>query len=306
MTFPNDTDSDDPRMTRSEYDDDLSTDEDDDMYTAESVESADSTANSATDSVDDILGLGYDPDAEDSSDEAEAAVGSNIQSYAYRAATESTLIESGLGSESDLNADSSADSSAVSDDDDGAASDLPRENRADLFQAERRSQFSMFTLALMMVAFGAGVLVDLFTPESELLTPPLLIGVGAVGLSVGLLGRYLINGRREIGLLFLGLAVGIALVLGVAFGAGVFDPAAIIPLTIVAFGLTLILLIFFGARERGLLLPGLIVCVVGAVLLPYALGLIPASLFETVRTYYPALIVAAGLLLIPVALRRRA
>lgn len=302
MTFP--TDNDDPRdrfeNESSLYDDPLADDEQD--------QSADDSVNKVIDSTANMYATLYDRDEYDLVDSAdgfdpadqiladETSAEQIDESYAYQSAAISGLASDGAVITGDT---------PVSDDA-GAAGDLQRANRADLFQTERRSQSSMVTLALMLIGLGAGLLVDLFTPESVLLTPPLLVGVVIVAISVGLLGRYLINGRREVGLLFLGLGLAIALALGLAFSTGLFDPAALLPTTIIAFGITLILLIFFGARERGLLLPGLILCVVGVVLLPYALGLIPVDLLDTIRAYYPVLLVVAGILLLPVAFRRRA
>ncbi len=187
-------------------------------------------------------------------------------------------------------------------DDSGADADLSRPARALQFRQQRRSQVSTAFPALLLIAVGLLYLVK----PSEL-TRPLAIGVGIGALGLGLVMRFLLNARRERGLFFVGMLILLWLALAVLGATGTIDIGQGWPLAISAVGLAMIVtFVFERTHDRGLLLPGLMLMLAGALALPFTMGLLSSTLLTSVALYWPVLFLLAALALLPRAVRDRA
>jgi hypothetical protein len=190
----------------------------------------------------------------------------------------------------------------LSTDDSGAEADLSRPSRAMQFRAQRRSQVSTAFPALLLIAVGLLYLVK----PSEL-TQPLAVGVGLAALGLGLVARFLLNARRERGLFFVGVLMLLLLMLvGLAI-SGTINLLEGWPLVISAVGVAMIItFVFERTHDRGLLLPGFMIIIAGAIALPFTMGLLDSSVLAGVALYWPVVFLLVALAILPRAVRDRA
>jgi hypothetical protein len=189
-------------------------------------------------------------------------------------------------------------------DDTDADSDVARPSRVMQYRTQRRTQVSMLLPALFLMLFGVLLLAQALTPEVTLVTPLGLAG-GAMGaFALGLLYRFLVNRRRETGVLFLSLVLLCWLTLGAAFALGALDLAQSWPLAISAVGVAIFVMLLF-VRERGLVLPGLAFGVAGVALLMFTSGAMDAGALTAIAQYWPVLLIVLALIFLPSAFRNR-
>jgi hypothetical protein len=197
--------------------------------------------------------------------------------------------------------ESSAPAPDVSTDDSGADADLSRPSRAMQFRAQRRSQVSTAFPALLLIGVGLLYLVK----PSEL-TQPLAIGIGIGVLGLGLVMRFLLNGRRERGLFFVAILILLWLTMAVLGATGAIDLIQGWPLAISAIGVAMIItFVFERTHDRGLLMPGFMLIVAGALALPFTMRVLSSSLLSNVALYWPILFLLAALAILPRAIRDR-
>lgn len=198
------------------------------------------------------------------------------------------------------------DSPAPRPDDMDADADLARPSRVLQYRTQRQAQFSMAIPALLLVMIGAIYLVNIFAPDLDLLTPSLAVGIGVFALGLALLGRYLANGRRERGLLFMALLIFLWLGLATLISFDVIRLSQGWPLALSAIGIAMIGILLFGRnRDRGLLLPGLAIIVAGVAALPFTMNLLPSAWLPYIAAYWPILLIILAILLLPGVLRKR-
>ncbi len=187
-----------------------------------------------------------------------------------------------------------------------ADADLARPPRASLYRVQRRTQASMIAPAFLAIAVGILYLSEVISPGVTGLNVPILIGLGISALGLGLIARFLLNGRRESGLFIAGLVILAWTVLAALVASGNMPIEQNWPLGIIAVGAAMLATFFVGRNhERGLILPALAFMVAGSAAMPFALGLIPADLSKVVAIFWPLLILIPALALLPSAARPR-
>lgn len=189
-------------------------------------------------------------------------------------------------------------------DDTDADADISRPSRVMQYRVQQRSQFSMAIPALLLVALGILYSIHALTPESQILTPLTALGAALGALGIGLVARFLGNGRKETGVLFLGLLILFWAAVGAAVAFNAIDPSLAIPFTVSAVGMAILGMLPF-VRERGLALPGLVFVVAGVTLLPFATNLLGPDLIRVVTLIWPILLIILALLFLPRAFRGR-
>ncbi|MBX3065775.1 MAG: hypothetical protein KF726_22545 [Anaerolineae bacterium] len=189
-------------------------------------------------------------------------------------------------------------------DDADADADIARPSRVMQYRVQRRSQFSMALPALLLIGLGVLFLIHLLTPESQLLTTTTALGAAVGSLSLGLLFRFLINGRREIGVFLIGMVLLLWMALAAAGILGALDLTTTWPLAICAVGVALLLMLLF-VRERGIVLPALALIIVGVVVLMFTTGNITADVITAVAQYWPLLLIVFAVIFLPSAFRSR-
>jgi hypothetical protein len=189
-------------------------------------------------------------------------------------------------------------------DDADADADVARPSRVMQYRVRRRTQFSMMLPALGLLLLGILFLAQTLTPEVTLVTPLGAVAASAGAVAVGLLYRFLVNGRREVGVLLLSLVLLLWLALGAAFAVGVLDVLQGWPLAVSAVGVAILAMSLF-VRERGLLLPGLAIIVMGVTALMFTTQTVPLDSVSPLAQSWPVLLVLVGLLFLPGALRNR-
>jgi len=187
-----------------------------------------------------------------------------------------------------------------------ADSDLSRPARAAQFRVQRRTQISTAIPALLLIALGIVYLIDLLSPEALALTRPLAVGIGVTALGGSLVLRFLLNGRRERGLFFIGAVILLWIGLGAASLSGDLAIEQAWPLAISAIGVGMIITYLFErSHDRGLLMPALIVILFGALILPFTLGMLPPDIMSLVALYWPVVLIILAMALLPRAIRDR-
>jgi hypothetical protein len=187
-------------------------------------------------------------------------------------------------------------------DDADADADLSRPARATQFRQQRRSQVSTAFPALLLIALG---LLYLANPVE--LTRPLAIGVAVLALGLSLVMRFLLNGRRERGLFFVGVTILLWLGLVALAWTNDVEISQGWPLGVSAIGLAMLLtFVFERSHDRGLLLPGVLLIVAGAIPLPFTFGILSESVLNGVALYWPVLLLLVALAILPRAVRDRA
>lgn len=191
-----------------------------------------------------------------------------------------------------------------------ADADLARPSRVITYRQQRRSQFSMTIPAILMIMLGALFLANNLTSDPTnpiadlgLLTPLTAVGATVAAISLGLVARFMINGRRELGLMFIALTLVFWLALGAVVASGVLPFAQAWPLFISAVGLAVLPLLMF-TRERPLLLTGLFFLITGLALLPFTMGFIDTTSVNGLVAYWPIIPFVLALMYLPRAFRK--
>jgi len=182
----------------------------------------------------------------------------------------------------------------------------------------RRSQLSLFPLALCVIGLGALLLI---TPDTLLSASPFVIGLGAALIGVALTLRFLLNRREERGIGTLGLTV-LFTALGVAgteaLSSTLFSPAQIAAIAIMASGLAVWLTAALSiASARGVAIGtgvlGAALIAIGGLALAVTSDLIDLTglpIADKLRNgtwlaYWPIAAIVLAILLLPLAVRRR-
>ncbi|MCL4239681.1 MAG: hypothetical protein KJ047_15720 [Anaerolineae bacterium] len=184
-----------------------------------------------------------------------------------------------------------------------------RAPRAQGFRRRLRHQVGMLPLALLLIALGAYLLArahDLAdVPDLSSLA---LIELTALGVGFTFIFHALLSGRRERGLLFLGLYIWItAGVLGViAYGIDLQpDAREWWPALLWSLGLTLLVTFLLErAHDARLVLLAVLVTVAGGVAYWVTSGAADAQLLDDIADYWPLLLTVLGVGLLPAAFRR--
>ncbi len=185
-----------------------------------------------------------------------------------------------------------------------------RQPRALAFRRRLRTQISMLPLALALIALGVFLSARAFEVEGlpEISDTTLALGFGGV-LAFTAVFHSLVFGRRERGLLFFGLLVWVTA--GLIYGLITFveaepDAAEWWPVLLVSLGITCLLTF---ALERGhdvrLILLSVLALVAAGTALIVTHGLLEQDWLDQAADYWPLLLVALGIGLLPLAFRRR-
>ena len=189
-------------------------------------------------------------------------------------------------------------------DDQDADSDIARPSRVMQYRVQRRAQYSMTLPALLLIAIGGLYVAGLVAPESIQLTPLMALAAAIGAVALGLLARFLINGRKETGVLFISLVLVLWIALGALAVTGLIDMLVNWPMAISAVGVAIIVMMAF-IRERGLLLPGLALIVAGVTLLMFMTGTVDVASVAQIAQYWPVLLILVALVFLPSAFRSR-
>jgi hypothetical protein len=188
--------------------------------------------------------------------------------------------------------------------DTNADSDLARPRRGGGQKNRRQPSRGLAWLGPLLIALGGLWLFESLTPGS--LPTWLLTSAPALLLAIALVGRFFLNGRRERGLFVLGFTL--LLLLGVAYfvqnGTLSLGLAAGFGILLLGFAL-LITFIFERNHEPGLVLLAMMAVAAGAAALLVSSGLLPAEITNLFADFWPLLLWAAALLLLPSAFRLR-
>jgi hypothetical protein len=213
---------------------------------------------------------------------------------------EESNYETALAAETAV--DSASIAPTLNPNDTDVAADLSRPSRAMQFRIQRRSQVSTAIPALLMIGIGLLLLVKPIE-----LTLPITLGIVLGALGAGLAIRFLLNARRERGLFFVGAIILLFIGLIAAAIYSEIDLAQIWPLSVSVIGLAMIVtFVFERSHDRGLLLPGLMLIVAGAVAVPFTMGILPSGILSNVALYWPVLLLLVALAALPRAVRDRA
>lgn len=186
-----------------------------------------------------------------------------------------------------------------------------RAPRAQGFRRRLRHQIGMLPLALLLIALGAYLLAR----EHNLADVPdlstlALAELTALGVGFTFIFHALLSGRRERGLLFVGLYIWItAGVIGViAYGIDLQpDAREWWPALLWSLGLTLLVTFLLErAHDARLVLLAVLVTVAGGVAYWVTSGEADAELLDDVADYWPLLLAVLGVGLLPAAFRRGA
>jgi len=186
-----------------------------------------------------------------------------------------------------------------------------RQPRALAFRRRLRQQIAMLPLALALIALGVFLSARAFEVEGlpEVDDATLALGFGGA-LAFTAVFHALVFGRRERGLLFFGLLP--LVIAGLVYALIEFvepepDAAEWWPLVLVALGVALLLTyVLERARDVRLILLGVLALVAAGTAYTVTSGLIEQDWLDRAADYWPLLLAALGLGLLPAAFRRRA
>ena len=161
--------------------------------------------------------------------------------------------------------------------------------------------------ALFFILFGVWLLAQNLgvpLPGWNLAWPALLVALGAAFLL-----QFVLGGRRDGGLVFVGVAVALLGGFFFAFTLGYYrwdDMGRYWPVFVLIGGAAFLCQWVAQPRERGLLVPALLGLGVGGVALPITLQAVNPALAELVIKFWPVVLVLVGLgLLVRTAVPRR-
>lgn len=185
-----------------------------------------------------------------------------------------------------------------------------RQPRAHAFRRRLQTQVGMLPLALALIALGVFLSARAFEVEGlpDISDTRLALGIGGV-LAFTAVFHSLVFGRRERGLLFFGLLVWVTA--GLIYGLIALvepepDAAEWWPLVLVSLGATCLLTFALErAHDVRLVLLGVLALVAAGTALLVTHGLIEQSLLDRAADYWPLLVSALGIGLLPLAFRRR-
>lgn len=176
---------------------------------------------------------------------------------------------------------------------------------------KRRIQASALIPGALLVVIGAWALLAVTDGA-----PPALWQMGAllfVGFGLSLLVRFLVYGRTEPGLMFVGSAITLAAAASLGawyiLAADAPEYASLPALWPVGLGVVgaafLLTWLFSRRRDRRLILPGLGFITAGAAALPFTMGFVPPLIVEWITVYWPLIFGVVGLVALTSVLRRR-
>ncbi len=169
----------------------------------------------------------------------------------------------------------------------------------------RRHQAGILLPGMLLVIAGLGLTAAMSTGKWA--PSPLELVAGLIfGLGISLLPKYFVYDKVEHGLLLVGGFVLVGAVVAAVIWA-VAPPIDVgyiwAPALIVAGGAWV--LVWAVGRQRGALLPGLSMIVAGGIGLAYGLDAFPSGFIASVATYWPGILVVAGVIAFLSAFRRR-
>jgi hypothetical protein len=185
-----------------------------------------------------------------------------------------------------------------------------RQPRAQTFRRRLQSQISMLPLALFLLALGA-YLIARYEDVADLphLSTWNLVEIGILAGAFTCVFHALLSGRRERGLLFLGLWVWITagMVFVVIYGVdSSFDMTEWWPLLLWSLGLALVITYLVErTHDVRLVLLSVVVLVAGGTAYWITSGQIGKSSLDKAAEYWPLLLSVIGVGLLPLAFRRR-
>ena len=159
---------------------------------------------------------------------------------------------------------------------------------------------------LLLIAMGVIFVWPLFS-GGYILLPGIILAIGALGVTLSLLGYWLHSGRRARGTLFLALWL---LLWGQLTGIFILEPESASiqnnwPLYLITFGVA-ILLTYAGDRYRDkqLIIPGILLTLAGTTALAFTTNQLPATVSPLVQQFWPWIGFLLVLGLLPMAFRR--
>jgi len=185
-----------------------------------------------------------------------------------------------------------------------------RQPRAQIFRRRLQNQISMLPLALFLLALGA-YLIARYEDVADLpdLSTWNLVEIGILAGAFTCIFHALLSGRRERGLLFLGLWVWITagMVFVVIYGVdSSFDMTEWWPLLLWSLGLALVITYLIErTHDVRLVLLSVVILVAGGTAYWVTSGQIGKSSLDKAAKYWPLLLSVIGVGLLPLAFRRR-
>ena len=185
-----------------------------------------------------------------------------------------------------------------------------RQPRAQSFRRRLANQISMLPLALYLLAMGGYLIADKQNVNGlPDLDAPALIGGLVLAVAASMMLHSLVFGRRERGLLFVGLTVWVtasAVGLLVASMEETPEPGEWWPILLIALGVSLLLTYLIERVHDGrLVLLSLFMFVASGVAFWTTLGNTDLDRLDNAADYWPLLLAVLGIGLLPLAFRRR-
>jgi hypothetical protein len=174
---------------------------------------------------------------------------------------------------------------------------------------KRRRQASSLLPGVLLFVIGAWALLNRLGRPDQAPAAWEVAGLMILGAGLSFLARFLVYGRAEPGLVFLGSVITLTAAVIVAAWLVIPEDASLAtmwPVGLIVLGLAFTLTLLLAAcPDRRLLLPGLSFIVAGAVALPFTLGLVPTETVDLIATYWPLIFAGVGLAALTTVLRRR-
>ncbi|HML23080.1 MAG TPA: hypothetical protein PKD09_15610 [Aggregatilinea sp.] len=207
-------------------------------------------------------------------------------------------------------AESGAESTAAGEPSELGEGERLRQPRAQSFRRRLANQISMLPLALYLLAMGGYLIADKQNVNGlPDLDAPALIGGLVLAVAASMMLHSLVFGRRERGLLFVGLTVWVtasAVGLLVASMEETPEPGEWWPILLIALGVSLLLTYLIERVHDGrLVLLSLFMFVASGVAFWTTLGNTDLDRLDNAADYWPLLLAVLGIGLLPLAFRRR-